>query len=150
MSEVTITASGLVGSGKSALLGEIEILLRALGVPYRYADERAAAVERALTHADWIGELENTKPTVVLMEANPATEDLKNCTRYYPDALFVARSEARRETFLMAASECELAAQQSRHMVNNLAVDEVVARGTAIGASMQAQKLAARLRELAR
>jgi hypothetical protein len=149
MNEVTITASGSVGSGKSALLGEIEVLLRALNIPYRYADERAAAVEKALTHADWIGELERTKPCVVLKESNPNTEDLKNCTRYQPDALFVARSEARRETFLMAANECDTAAAQSRQTVNSLDSREIVEKSAAVGAALQAQKLAARLRELA-
>lgn len=68
MSEVTITVSGPVGSGKSALLGEIEILMRALGVPYRYEDAEAAQSEKHMTHADWTDALEMYKPRVVLVE----------------------------------------------------------------------------------
>jgi hypothetical protein len=66
--EVIISAAGGVGSGKSALLGEIEILLKSLGVNYRWADPEAAQAEKNLTHADWIGELEATTPSVVLVE----------------------------------------------------------------------------------
>ncbi len=149
MSEVTITAAGAVGSGKSALLGEIEVLLRALNIPYRYADEKAARVEKALTHADWIGELEATKPCVVLVEENPRVRAVTG-PQQVSDQLFIARSEARRETFLMAASECETAAQEQRGTVNTLHGKEIVERSLATGASLMAQKLAARLRELAR
>jgi ABC-type transport system involved in cytochrome c biogenesis ATPase subunit len=68
MNEVIITASGPVGSGKSALLGEIEIMLKAMGIPVRYLDEAEAQAEKNMTHADWIGELEYIKPSVVLVE----------------------------------------------------------------------------------
>jgi len=68
MNEVIITASGPVGSGKSALLGEIEIMLKALGIPVHYEDEAAAQIEKNLTHADWVAELESIKPSVVLAE----------------------------------------------------------------------------------
>lgn len=68
MSEVTITVRGPVGSGKSALLGEIEILMRALGIPVRYADETSAKCEKNMTHADWTDALELYKPSVVLVE----------------------------------------------------------------------------------
>ncbi len=68
MSNVFITASGPVGSGKSAVLGEIEIALRAIGVPVRYAIENDARDEKNLTGADWQSELELTKPSVVLVE----------------------------------------------------------------------------------
>ncbi|MCV6799330.1 hypothetical protein OII53_24825 [Achromobacter ruhlandii] len=71
MSEIKITVEGPVGSGKSALLGEIEILCKALGVPVRYADPAAAASEKAMTHADWITYLEMYKPSVVLHEKGP-------------------------------------------------------------------------------
>ncbi len=54
MAEVRIIAAGPVGCGKSAVLGEIEIALRAIGLPVRYADEREAQSEKNMTHADWI------------------------------------------------------------------------------------------------
>lgn len=68
MPEITVTVSGPVGVGKSAIAGEIEIALRAIGVPVRYADEAAAKSERNTTHADWISYLEMYQPTVVLVE----------------------------------------------------------------------------------
>jgi hypothetical protein len=71
MSEVKIIVSGPIGSGKSALLGEIEIMCKALGIPVRYADEAAAQSEKGLTHADWTAELEMYKPSVVLVEDQP-------------------------------------------------------------------------------
>ena len=66
--EVSIVVSGPVGSGKSALLGEIEILMKALGVPCRYDDEDAHQQEVFLTHADWTEALDMYKPGVVLVE----------------------------------------------------------------------------------
>lgn len=66
--EVEIIARGGVGSGKSALLGEIEILLKAMRVPYRHGDPEAWKSEVSLTGADWQSELERTKPVVVLRE----------------------------------------------------------------------------------
>lgn len=71
MSEIHITAEGAVGSGKSALLGEIEILCKALGLPVRYADPSGADSEKGMTHADWIAYLEMYKPFVVLHEKGP-------------------------------------------------------------------------------
>lgn len=69
MAELTITVSGPVGAGKSAILGEIEILCKALGVPYRHADEAAARAEKNTTHADWTLALDLYQPSVVLVEA---------------------------------------------------------------------------------
>lgn len=80
--EVEIIANGPVGSGKSALLGEIEILLRALNIPYRWADPEDAQSEKNLTHADWIGELEATKPTVVLVEHHKRSGDTAHKKAY--------------------------------------------------------------------
>lgn len=68
MSEITVTVSGPVGCGKSAVLGEIEIALRAIGVPVRYADPVGAESEKGMTHADWATYLEMYKPSVVLVE----------------------------------------------------------------------------------
>lgn len=68
MTEIKVVARAPVGSGKSAILGEIEIALRAIGVPVCYADERAAQLEKNMTYADWQSYLEMYKPSVVLIE----------------------------------------------------------------------------------
>ena len=70
---VTITASGKVGSGKSAVLGEIEIAMKALGVPVRYLDAASAQAEKNMTHADWQSALDLYKPEVVLVETISGT-----------------------------------------------------------------------------
>lgn len=67
---VTITARGPVGIGKSAVLGEIEIALRAIGLTVEWADPAAAQAEKNMTHADWMDALEMYQPTVVLVEEN--------------------------------------------------------------------------------
>jgi adenylylsulfate kinase-like enzyme len=69
MSEVTITVSGPVGSGKSAIAGEIEIAMKAIGVAVRYADPDGAESEKRMTHADWQQALEAYNPSVVIVEA---------------------------------------------------------------------------------
>lgn len=75
MSEVTVTVSGPVGSGKSAIAGEIEIALRAIGVPVRYDDPVGAQSEKNMTHADWQTALEMYNPSVVIVEEiSPARE----------------------------------------------------------------------------
>ncbi len=71
MSEITVTVSGPVGCGKSAVLGEIENTLKALRIPVSYADELAHTQEVNLTHADWIDLLEMYNPTVILVEKHP-------------------------------------------------------------------------------
>lgn len=65
MSEVTITVSGRIGSGKSAICGEIEILCKALGLSVEWVDGQH---EKNLTHADWTEALEMYKPKVVIVE----------------------------------------------------------------------------------
>jgi hypothetical protein len=65
MNEVTITVSGRVGSGKSAVCGEIEILCRALGLQVKWIGGRD---EKNLTGADWIHEIEMYKPVVKIVE----------------------------------------------------------------------------------
>ncbi len=65
---VYVTVSGLAGSGKSAVMGEIEIALKALGIPVEHdADFQS---EKNTTHADWQNALDLYKPTVVLKEVN--------------------------------------------------------------------------------
>lgn len=68
MAEITVTISGPTGCGKSAIAGEIEIALRAIGVPVRHADEKAALSERRMTGSNWAEYLEMYKPSVVLVE----------------------------------------------------------------------------------
>ena len=68
MIEITIIVCGPVGCGKSALLGEIEIMLKAIGVPTRYADPVAAQSEKNLTHADWAEAIDLYQPSAVLVE----------------------------------------------------------------------------------
>lgn len=68
MNVVTVTVSGPCGCGKSAILGEIEVAMKALGVPVRYLDEAAAQSEKNMTHADWQTYLDMYRPNVVLVE----------------------------------------------------------------------------------
>jgi hypothetical protein len=65
--EVHVIVSGLTGSGKSAIAGEIEIALRAIGVAVEWPDGTA---EKNETHADWQTALELYKPRVVIIERN--------------------------------------------------------------------------------
>lgn len=65
--EVLVEVSGLTGSGKSAIAGEIEILCKALGLDAEWVN---GDEEKRLTHADWIGALEMYKPKVVIVEQN--------------------------------------------------------------------------------
>ncbi len=70
MAQVTVTVSGKTGSGKSRILAEIEIALRAIGVSISWADpddRRSVNSEHwADARADWQPEL----PEVVLQEIN--------------------------------------------------------------------------------
>ncbi|WP_053080518.1 hypothetical protein [Methylobacterium variabile] len=68
MAEVRVIVAGPVGCGKSAIAGEIEIAMRAIGVPVRFADEREAQSEKNMTHADWTGYLDMYQPSVVIEE----------------------------------------------------------------------------------
>jgi hypothetical protein len=68
MSEITVTVSGPVGCGKSAIMGEIEIALKAVGVPVRMADPAADASEKNMTGADWAGYIDMYQPSVILAE----------------------------------------------------------------------------------
>lgn len=66
MNQITVTVSGSVGSGKSAMCGEIEILCKALGLQVEWA---AGQQEKNLTHADWTEALEMYKPVVTIIES---------------------------------------------------------------------------------
>ncbi len=81
-STVHVEVSGLTGSGKSAVMGEIEIALKALGLKVEHGPDFQA--EKNGTHADWQQALDLYQPTVVLTERNvsrqpPAREDAKTC-----------------------------------------------------------------------
>uniref|UniRef100_A0A9E8CSX6 Uncharacterized protein n=1 Tax=Bosea sp. NBC_00436 TaxID=2969620 RepID=A0A9E8CSX6_9HYPH len=73
---VTVTVSAPVGSGKSAICGEIEIALKAIGVPVTWRD---GASEKRLTRADWQGALDLYEPSVVIREENPHMERARIC-----------------------------------------------------------------------
>lgn len=112
MADITITVSGPVGSGKSALLGEIEVLMRALGVPVRYADPMSAESEKRMTGADWTAYIEMYQPSVVLVEAPPAASEPSEATDAMIDTAFltdVASENAAARARLMAALERERA-----------------------------------------
>lgn len=66
--KVYVTVTGLTGTGKSAVLGEIEIALKAIGVPVE--TDAAHQSEKNMTHADWQTALELYEPTVVLREVD--------------------------------------------------------------------------------
>lgn len=66
---VRVTVSGLTGSGKSAIAGEIEIALKALGVSVRWVN---GDDETRLTHADWQEAIEMYNPQVEIEEINHA------------------------------------------------------------------------------
>ena len=68
MAEILVIVSGPVGCGKSAIAGEIEIALRAIGVPVRFVDEAAMQAEKNGTHADWQSALDLYKPSVAILE----------------------------------------------------------------------------------
>lgn len=68
MAKVYVTVSGAVGSGKSAVCGEVEIAMKALGLVVEWADPVAAQAEKNATHADWQEALDLYRPTVVIEE----------------------------------------------------------------------------------
>lgn len=67
MSTVHIHIVGPVGSGKSALAGEIEILCKALGLDVSWPDGQS---EKNMTGADWQHALDMYRPTVVIHESD--------------------------------------------------------------------------------
>ncbi|EBL7347579.1 hypothetical protein CPD51_22950 [Salmonella enterica] len=65
--EVLVVVSGFTGCGKSAIAGEIEIAMKAIGVPVQWTNGDA---EKHMTGADWLTAIEMYKPTVRIMEVN--------------------------------------------------------------------------------
>jgi adenylylsulfate kinase-like enzyme len=66
---VTVSVSGLTGSGKSAICGEIEIALKAIGLVVHWPD---GDEEKRATHADWAAALDRYRPEVLIQEINIA------------------------------------------------------------------------------
>ena len=66
-SEVLVVVSGFTGCGKSAIAGEIEIAMKAIGVPVQWTNGDA---EKRMTGADWLTAIEMYKPTVRIVEVN--------------------------------------------------------------------------------
>lgn len=65
--EVLVVVSGFTGCGKSAIAGEIEIAMKAIGVPVKWNNGDA---EKRMTGADWLTAIEMYKPTVRIVEVN--------------------------------------------------------------------------------
>lgn len=65
--EVLAVVSGFTGCGKSAIAGEIEIAMKAIGVPVKWTNGDA---EKRMTGADWLTAIEMYKPTVRIVEVN--------------------------------------------------------------------------------
>ncbi|EET9452786.1 TPA: ead/Ea22-like family protein [Escherichia coli] len=65
--EVLVVVSGFTGCGKSAIAGEIEIAMKAIGVPVQWTNGYA---EKRMTGADWLTAIEMYKPTVRIVEVN--------------------------------------------------------------------------------
>ncbi|HBQ7130499.1 TPA: ead/Ea22-like family protein [Klebsiella pneumoniae] len=65
--EVLVTVAGFTGCGKSAIAGEIEIAMKAIGVPVTWANGDS---EKRMTGADWLTAMEMYKPTVRIVEVN--------------------------------------------------------------------------------
>ena len=65
--EVLVVVSGFTGCGKSAIAGEIEIAMKAFGVPVQWTN---GDVEKRMTGADWLTAIEMYKPTVRIVEVN--------------------------------------------------------------------------------
>jgi len=64
VSKITVTVSGETGSGKSAIVGEIEIALKAIGVPVTVAERDTMVV------ADYQYWINLYKPEVTIVEHN--------------------------------------------------------------------------------
>lgn len=65
--EVLVVVSGFTGCGKSAIAGEIEIAMKAIGVPVQWTN---GDTEKRMTGADWLTAIEMYKPTVRIVEVN--------------------------------------------------------------------------------
>lgn len=64
MSKITVTVSGETGSGKSAIVGEIEVALKAIGVPVTVPKRDTMVI------ADYQYWIDLYKPEVTIVEQN--------------------------------------------------------------------------------
>jgi len=94
---VYVHVSGLTGSGKSAVAGEIEIAMRAIGLDVEWVDSKS---EKRLTHADYTSALELYRPKVRIFE--------KNIPRTAPPAPSVPDAGLARDAALLDALEDEV------------------------------------------
>lgn len=124
MTDVRVIVTGPVGCGKSAVAGEIEIAMKAIGLPVRYADEREAQSEKNMTHADWAGYLDMYRPSVVL-------EERIEPKRSFPEAAD-GRPTTDEEALLFGAgcdpATARFVAQQLRHQGISLVRTELLER----------------------
>ncbi|EHW3049343.1 ead/Ea22-like family protein [Escherichia coli] len=65
--EVLVVVSGFTGCGKSTIAGEIEIAMKAIGVPVQWTNVDA---EKRMSGADWLTAIEMYKPNVRIVEVN--------------------------------------------------------------------------------
>ena len=65
--EVLVVVSGFTGCGKAPSPGEIEIAMKAIGVPVLWTNGDA---EKRMTGADWLTAIEMYKPNVRIVEVN--------------------------------------------------------------------------------
>jgi hypothetical protein len=70
MARVTVTVSGPTGSGKSRILAEIEIALKAVGVSVSWADPSDRRDVNSEHWADATGAWQPDLPEVILQEIN--------------------------------------------------------------------------------
>lgn len=66
---VTVTVSGLTGSGKSAVISEIIVALRAVGIEV-HTDKEWRAEQGLRTGDSFVDDLEKIKPVVTVCEVN--------------------------------------------------------------------------------
>ena len=89
---VTVTVSGPVGCGKSAIAGEIEIALKAIGVPVQFRDHAAMESEKNMTGAKWQNFIEMYQPMVTIEEKiiDPARHYTITVSRKWSERLWAA------------------------------------------------------------
>ncbi len=75
--QVTVTVSGLTGSGKSAIMSEIIIALRAVGVEV-HPDKEWTYEMRVRTGDSFDDDIERIKPVVLIREVNIPYPSLKD------------------------------------------------------------------------
>ena len=107
---VYVHVSGLTGSGKSAVAGEIEIAMRAIGLDVEWVGSES---EKRLTHADYTSALELYRPKVRIFEKNisrtappaPSVPDAALVRDAAPDIWRVMCGDWREETVAIHNSE---------------------------------------------